>query len=156
MREVMEGGIKSEIYESFPINVIERIEVIRGPGSVLYGSQAFSGVINVVTKKPENKAVAISGALGEGMHSNIMADLQYKINDFGLVLAGRYADKGGWETRYDVPNNPPWVPYSIEHLILNIPDYGPGFFVETNYKNLRLMCSYNEWNNQQLLRLRSG
>jgi outer membrane receptor protein involved in Fe transport len=31
---------------------VERIEVVRGPGSVLYGTNAFSGVINVVTRKP--------------------------------------------------------------------------------------------------------
>jgi outer membrane receptor for ferrienterochelin and colicin len=37
IREILEGGIKSEVYESFPVTVIERIEVIRGPGSVLYG-----------------------------------------------------------------------------------------------------------------------
>jgi outer membrane cobalamin receptor len=32
---------------------VERIEVVRGPGSVLYGTNAFAGVINVVTKQPE-------------------------------------------------------------------------------------------------------
>jgi outer membrane receptor for ferrienterochelin and colicin len=31
---------------------VERIEVVRGPGSVLYGTNAFSGVVNVVTRKP--------------------------------------------------------------------------------------------------------
>jgi len=32
---------------------IERIEVVKGPGSVLYGSNAFSGVINIITRSPE-------------------------------------------------------------------------------------------------------
>ena len=32
------------------INQVERIEVVRGAGSVLYGSDAFGGVINVITK----------------------------------------------------------------------------------------------------------
>ena len=31
---------------------VERIEVVRGPGSVLYGTSAFSGVVNLVTRKP--------------------------------------------------------------------------------------------------------
>ena len=37
-------------YLDFPIEMIERIEVIRGPGSVLYGSNAISGVISIITK----------------------------------------------------------------------------------------------------------
>ena len=53
VREAEEGGIKGEVYESFPVASIDRVEVIRGPGSVLYGSNAFSGIINVITKKPK-------------------------------------------------------------------------------------------------------
>ena len=44
-REVAEGGVNEDILESFPVNSLERMEVIKGPGSVLYGSDAFSGVI---------------------------------------------------------------------------------------------------------------
>jgi iron complex outermembrane receptor protein len=33
---------------------IEKIEIVRGPGSVLYGSHAFAGVINIITRKPED------------------------------------------------------------------------------------------------------
>ncbi len=33
---------------------IERVEVVKGPGSVLYGSNAFSGVINIITRNPES------------------------------------------------------------------------------------------------------
>ena len=42
---------------------IERIEVVRGPGSVLYGTNAFSGVINLVTRGAEGKS---SGEVGVG------------------------------------------------------------------------------------------
>jgi outer membrane receptor protein involved in Fe transport len=50
--------------ELIPIDVIERVEVIRGPASALYGANAFLGVINVVTKSGE----AIQGAhvVGQG------------------------------------------------------------------------------------------
>jgi len=51
-------------YLDFPIEMVERIEVIRGAGSVLYGSGAISGVINVITKSATNEnenSVFISG-----------------------------------------------------------------------------------------------
>lgn len=38
----------------YPVHAIERIEVIRGPGSAVYGADAFSGVINVITKKSKD------------------------------------------------------------------------------------------------------
>lgn len=39
---------------SLPVEAIERIEVMRGPGSALYGADAFAGVINVITKGPDD------------------------------------------------------------------------------------------------------
>jgi iron complex outermembrane receptor protein len=39
---------------SIPVKAIERIEVIRGPGSALYGADAFAGVINVITKSADD------------------------------------------------------------------------------------------------------
>lgn len=41
---------------------VERIEIIRGPGSALYGADAFSGVVNIITKKAENINGAVAGA----------------------------------------------------------------------------------------------
>lgn len=39
---------------SLPVETIERIEIIRGPGSALYGADAFAGVVNVITKGPDD------------------------------------------------------------------------------------------------------
>jgi outer membrane receptor for ferrienterochelin and colicin len=57
VREIMEGGVSSDLLESFPVRILERIEVIKGPGSVLYGSDAFSGVVNLITKKAVGMSV---------------------------------------------------------------------------------------------------
>lgn len=43
-------GDRSQIWGGMPVESIARIEVIRGPGSALYGADAFSGVINIITK----------------------------------------------------------------------------------------------------------
>jgi outer membrane receptor for ferrienterochelin and colicins len=46
--------------EFLPISAVESIEVIRGPGSALYGANAFLGVINVVTRKPHAAGARLS------------------------------------------------------------------------------------------------
>ena len=43
-------GNKGNLWGGYPVEHIARIEVIRGPGSALYGADAFSGVINIITK----------------------------------------------------------------------------------------------------------
>jgi iron complex outermembrane receptor protein len=54
---------KASVYVPYiPVEIIERVEFIRGPGSALYGSNAFLGVMNVVTKQKHNQ---MSVAVGE-------------------------------------------------------------------------------------------
>jgi len=43
-------GDRNLVWGGMPVESISRIEVIRGPGSALYGADAFAGVINIVTK----------------------------------------------------------------------------------------------------------
>ncbi|MCY7294159.1 TonB-dependent receptor plug domain-containing protein [Alteromonas sp. a30] len=47
-----------------PAQNIERVEVIRGPGSALYGADAFSGVINIVTKDIPNDSLTLGARVG--------------------------------------------------------------------------------------------
>jgi len=44
-----------------PVNMIERVEVVKGPGSALYGSDAMAGVINIITKKAPDKGEGWAG-----------------------------------------------------------------------------------------------
>lgn len=44
------AGSKGNLWGGYPVEHIARIEIIRGPGSALYGADAFSGVINIITK----------------------------------------------------------------------------------------------------------
>lgn len=51
---------------SIPVEQIDRIEVIRGPGSTIYGEFAYNGVVNVITRKKQDKVFIRYGDLGHG------------------------------------------------------------------------------------------
>jgi len=144
VREALEGGIKSEIYESFPVNIVEKIEVIRGPGSVLYGSNAFSAVINVITEKAEKNSFAITGLGGGSGAYGILGDVKFKLGDLSIVGAGRYYQKADWETnwKYAIPDTDVIVNNEI-----SIPNKGPGAYFGVNYKNFSFMSTFNQWEN---------
>ncbi|WP_161891044.1 TonB-dependent receptor [Pontibacter russatus] len=46
--------------EQIPANMVERVEVVRGGGSVLYGSSAIAGTVNIITKEPEESTYTLS------------------------------------------------------------------------------------------------
>jgi iron complex outermembrane receptor protein len=56
------AGNKGNVWGGYPVEHIARIEILRGPGSALYGSDAFSGVINIITKGPNEAAGTEIGA----------------------------------------------------------------------------------------------
>lgn len=66
IRDPVAGGINHVLLTSFPVDHIERLEIIRGPGSVLYGSLAYSAVINIVTRTTADEAPEFEASLGVG------------------------------------------------------------------------------------------
>jgi outer membrane receptor for ferrienterochelin and colicin len=97
MREGVNGGISSPIYTVFPVEVIGHIEIIRGPGSVLYGSNAFAGVINIVTKKayatPSLRLEAGGGSSGYGRGALLAGVNREKLS---AVVSAQAFRSDGW------------------------------------------------------------
>ncbi|TAN46833.1 MAG: TonB-dependent receptor [Methylococcaceae bacterium] len=59
------GGSRHNIWGGMPVQAIARIEVVRGPGSAVYGADAFAGVINIITKTRQDiKGTEVGGRIG--------------------------------------------------------------------------------------------
>ena len=88
------------IWSTLPIllDEIKRIEVVRGPGSALYGANAFSGVINIITKTPEEqKDTLISASAGTKNTYRGTAITAGNIEDLGYKLSLGWKEEGFWE-----------------------------------------------------------
>ena len=55
-------GNRGNAWGGFPLENVSRIEIIRGPGSALYGADAYAGVINIITKGPDEVSGTTVGA----------------------------------------------------------------------------------------------
>lgn len=135
IREIMEGSMSSDIFAAFPLDIIERIEVIRGPGSVLYGTNAFSSVINLVTKQTDEHYSTVSAMVGPDGGKGANGQGIFTLGDFKVALAGRYMDKGVKTISYQTPNAAD--PGNPNNLSLDLKDKSTSGFADIQYKKLR-------------------
>lgn len=79
----------SDAYQSF---LAERVEVLRGPASVLYGSNAMGGVINIVTRKMQEDGVNTHLHAGYGSYNTLETELTNRVRKgrFSSVVSGSY------------------------------------------------------------------
>jgi outer membrane receptor for ferrienterochelin and colicin len=103
-RSVYVDLLGATIWQTLSIGVedIQRIEVVRGPGSALYGADAFNGVINLITKKPGEGKNGIVGGYGTqgATHGSLWAS--GRESEFAWRLAAGYDYLPRWSR--EVPN----------------------------------------------------
>ncbi len=99
--------------ELLPSNMIERVEIVRGGGSALYGSNAIAGTVNVITREPVNNQYSISaqnahiGSFynqadpGSEQQINFNATLSDKENKNGLALYGSIRNRTPFDANDD-------------------------------------------------------
>ncbi len=95
-------------FDALPLFDIERIEVVKGAGSALYGTSAMGGVVNIITEEPSEKAEfdlrTFTGIWTEPRYkqwhfsdkaqlkSGIEAGYSQKFDELGVMLSGAYYD----------------------------------------------------------------
>jgi outer membrane receptor protein involved in Fe transport len=147
-REVMEGGIISDLLEAFPVDILDHIEIIKGPGSVLYGSNAFSAVINLITKKADLNEATVKAMGGSGGAVDASGNFLYKKGDLSTVASVQRHELADWPLTYLVPpsqQNVPWAPSVPAVENVNLVDRSIGAYLGMNYKGLSFMSSFTEW-----------
>jgi len=128
-------------WNMIPKENIERIEVVRGPASSLYGSYAMAGVINVITKRPDHgHAIRFKQEYGSMNTWDSALSAQGRGELFGYRLSGRYNTSDGY---YSHEPREPWDTES-DLEIKNID--GDFYLFHDDYSSLKLGLSYYERN----------
>ena len=81
------------ISDSYQTLMAERVEVLRGPASVLYGSNAMGGVINIVTRRPAyGKSVVTDLTVGAGSYGTVQSEISNQVRNgrFTSTVAAQY------------------------------------------------------------------
>lgn len=93
--------------EQIPVNMVERIEVVRGGGSALFGANAVGGTINIITKDPVNNSFQVASTLSnmngksweQYMGGNV--SMVAKDNSYGIALYETYRNRNPYDADGD-------------------------------------------------------
>ncbi len=89
--------------EQIPVNMIDRIEVVRGGGSALFGANAVGGTINIITKEPVQNSFSVSSTLsnmdGGSWEQTVSANasLVSSDNTYGVALYESYRNRNPYD-----------------------------------------------------------
>ena len=73
------GLMGHPIADAYQTMMAERVEVLRGPASVLYGSNAMGGVINIVTRKMQEDGIRTNINIGAGSYGSVQTEATNRI-----------------------------------------------------------------------------
>lgn len=98
-RSVYWDFIGTTLWSTLPIAMtdIERIEVIRGPGSAVYGANAMTGVVNIITKTPgvdPHTLISVSAGFPDILEGDVSTS--GRVKDTAFRLGGHFSTHGRW------------------------------------------------------------
>lgn len=97
------GLYSHHVADFYDKEYVERVEVLRGPGSVLYGSNAMAGTINVITKKPQDKGVRTTISSQYGSYNTWLSSLTNttRFGKFTSLVSASYNRTDGNVRNFD-------------------------------------------------------
>ncbi len=140
-------GNRGQASGAFPLENVQRIEVIRGPGSAVYGADAYSGVINVITKTSADLA-GLTGGVRLGTFNSADTWLQYG-GDSGALRTAWYLGL----SRTDGPDGviQKDLAATLDDAFGTHTSFAPGsLYLRQDGINASLDAAYQDW------RLRAG
>ena len=93
--------------EQIPTNMIDRVEVVRGGGSALFGSSAIGGVVNIITKEPVDnsfsfgESLTFTGMKNPDNNISMNASLVSDDNKAGAMIFGQTRYRQEWDANND-------------------------------------------------------
>ena len=85
-----------QISQAIAVELVERVEIIRGPASALYGADATGGVVNIILKSGgETPTATVKGGVGSFGRYRAAAEADGKVDRFSYALAGYYEESDG-------------------------------------------------------------
>ncbi|MEB2309273.1 MAG: TonB-dependent receptor [Candidatus Brocadiaceae bacterium] len=136
---------QAPIGTDFPIDIglIERIEIIRGSGSSLYGTNAFFAVINVITRQGRDfRGTEVSGEAGNyETYKTRMSYGEKFHNGLEMIISGSYYDSEGDDRlffkEFDQPKNNNGIAENLDN------DQFKNIFAGFSYRDLSLQLNYH-------------
>lgn len=93
--------------EQIPVNMIDRVEVVRGGGSAVYGTNAIGGTINIITKEPTINSVTLSntstivGYKSPDINTSVNASVVSDDNNAGVMIFGSSRQRDKYDANAD-------------------------------------------------------
>lgn len=126
---------------SIPLNIIKQVEVVKGPGSALYGTNAYAGVINIITKDSSEAQNKVSIGLGNNSAESADLDLATHTNGLDIVSSFRFYQTDGSKVSStvlnDEDNDNVYDDYEISPH-----EKSPAGIFTLNYKGFRVNAYY--------------